>query len=195
MFGVYNGGQELLSVMRSLQQLTHLKLQSVGGFYGCPFTELSSLTAGSQLKQLELNKIMDTDHQQDWQVVFGPRISFIPGDRLQKLPRQLQQLTSLKMTDTILNMTTTNVSCMVNCCPALQQLTLLGALEQDASVGPLLQLLSLTQLHVDPEDAQAAAVAQLTGLGGLHIFTEDLSAEGLWQLTAQLRQLTTFTLQ
>lgn len=175
------GTAELLSLLPDLQQLTHLGLPRA--LHGCLPSAYSALVASSRLRELDACRTRasprppahDTDDVAVWHHVFG-------------CSRQLAALTCLLLDEVAPPLSGSDVHDICECCPSLEELSLLHHYLTGRQLAPLLQLTGLTKFSLDADNSITALVSQLTGLRAL-VVNKLMSAASLRQLST-LQQLT-----
>jgi hypothetical protein len=175
------GLARLLSELQHVQQLTFLRSCDVSAEADAPpAAAFSALTASSKLQHLDISRC--TLPAGVWQHLFP-------------VGRQLPELQFLDISDVKQSRhgpaPAPEGSCLVSCCPGLQQL---GIMQLQCSAERLSSLTGLSKLHTLCLAAHTRvegveAVCQLTGLREL-ILDSPESPQGLLLQLAQLKQLT-----
>jgi len=191
----------VLSALQQLTQLTGLRLEEVRGPLDSDNTPwISALTALQHMevdsyRTVDLGLLRPLTSLQTLEISFTSPSEFdVLEDTIVWPPHQqrLRHLTSLQLTHTECLSTSSELSSLVYCCPALQSLGLHCDEAYGLELLALQELKSLTQLSVcvASEPIAAAVLTQLTGLQDLSVTYEGyFGPRGLLPLTA-LCQLT-----
>lgn len=194
--------QALLKAMGRLKRLEHLRLESIELLQqAVHLRQFSALTASSNLTALHLKGPDDVLPVPRGAVkhMFSPKVS-LPNLRILQLvvnhgtsgqdwcPLGDRRPYCVDSNDVVR---------VVQCCPRLQDLTMVGVLRKSCDLGNVQQLAgSLRKLEFSGSavcDSAACVLGALTNLTSLHLMAAPLSPSGLQHWTA-LQQLQEFTL-